>query len=216
MRIATLNGRVLLLRAKPYALQRERRGCAGSIGVGMKTKKRNMAEAVEPLRSWYALRVFHNRFVEVSSLVEKSGCEYYVPMKTVERTTGTGRSTVRQPIFPSLLFVRSEKSYVENICKQPKGLVGVYCMPGMKEPAAIPDEEMRMFIFVTTIGSRNLEAVDPALAKGDRVRITGGVFRGGCRVYRPHSECQAVDRRHRGGRRRSHELHPEGFHRKDR
>ena len=35
-----------------------------------------------------------------------------------------------------------------------------------------------MFIFVTTVGSRNLEAVDPALAKGDRVRITGGVFRG--------------------------------------
>lgn len=111
-------------------------------------------------------------------MVEKSGCEYYVPMKTVERTTSTGRSTVRQPIFPSLLFIRSEKSYVENIRKQPKGLVGVYCMPGMKEPAAIPDEEMRMFIFVTTVGSRNLEAVDPALAKGDRVRITGGVFRG--------------------------------------
>lgn len=146
--------------------------------AGMKTKKRNMAEAVEPLRSWYALRVFHNRSVEVSLSVEKSGCEYYVPMKTVERKTGTGRSTVRQPIFPSLLFVRAEKSYVENIRKHPTGSVSVYCMPGMKEPAAISDEEMRMFIFVTTVGSRNLEAVDPALAKGDRVRITGGVFRG--------------------------------------
>lgn len=137
-----------------------------------------MAEAVEPLRSWYALRVFHNRSVEVSSSVEKSGWEYYIPMKTVERTTDNGCSTVRRPIIPSLLFVRSEKSYVENLHKHPTGAVGVYCMPGSKEPAAISDEEMRMFIFVTSVGSRNLEAVDPALAKGDRVRITGGVFRG--------------------------------------
>ena len=137
-----------------------------------------MAEAVEPLRSWYALRVFHNRAAAVSALVEKSGCECYVPMKTVERTTRAGRTTVKQPIIPSLLFVRSEKSYVEDIRKHPAGSVSVYCLPGTKDPAAISDEEMRMFIFVTTVGSRNLEAVDPSLAKGDRVRITGGVFRG--------------------------------------
>lgn len=137
-----------------------------------------MAEAVEPLRSWYALRVFHNRAAAVASSVEKSGWECYLPMKTVERTTRGGRTTVKQPIIPSLLFVRSEKAYVEHIRKHPTGSVSVYCLPGTKDPAAISDEEMRMFIFVTTVGSRNLEAVDPALAQGDRVRITGGVFRG--------------------------------------
>jgi len=137
-----------------------------------------MAERNETMLKWYALRVFHNRSAEVRTRVEQSGYECFVPMQTVERNIGYRTVAVRRPLIPSLLFVRAAEDYVERMRKDPMNHAGVYCAPGTKEPAVIPDREMKLFIFVTTVGSCNLESVDPALAKGDRVRITGGVFRG--------------------------------------
>ncbi len=137
-----------------------------------------MAEKEEPIRNWYALRVFHNRSAEVRARVEQSGGECFVPMQTVERNIGYQTVKVLRRVIPSLLFVRAAKEYVERIRKDPKNHTAAYCAPGTKEPAVIPDREMNVFIFVTTADSRNLEPVDPALAKGDRVRVTGGPFKG--------------------------------------
>ena len=137
-----------------------------------------MTEREEPIRNWYALRVFHNRSAAVRAHVEQSGYECFVPMQTVERNIGYQTVKVCRPVIPSLLFVRAAKEYVERMYRDPRNHTGVYCAPGTKEPAVIPDREMEVFIFVTTAESRMLEPVDPALAKGDRVRITGGPFKG--------------------------------------
>ena len=37
---------------------------------------------------------------------------------------------------------------------------------------------MEIFMFVTKVGSDRLETVDLALAKGDRIRVTAGIFKG--------------------------------------
>lgn len=110
--------------------------------------------------------------------MDKDGLQSYIPMRTVEKIENGNTAHIKEPVIPSLIFIRAAQNYIENIRKDPASYAGVYCYPGTTIPAVISDREMEMFIFVTTVGSRNLEAVDISLAKGDRIRVTNGVFKG--------------------------------------
>lgn len=127
---------------------------------------------------WYAIRIFHNKARAIKAQVDKDGLQSYVPMRTVEKNNGCGTVSIEEPVIPSLIFIRADQEYIETIRKDPASYAGVYCYPGTSTPAVIPDREMEMFIFVTTVGSRNLEAIDISLAKGDRIRVTNGIFKG--------------------------------------
>lgn len=128
--------------------------------------------------NWYAIRVFHNKARSIKARVDKDGLQYYIPMRTVEKVHNGNAIFTNEPVIPSLMFIRADQGYVENIRKDPASYAGVYCYPGTSIPAVISDREMEMFIFVTSVGSRNLEAIDISLAKGDRIRVTGGMFKG--------------------------------------
>lgn len=131
-----------------------------------------------PETHWYAIRAFHNKARSIKAQVDKDGLQSYVPMRTVEKTNNSNTIYSKEPVIPSLIFIRADQGYIENIRKDPASYAGVYCYPGTSTPAVIPDREMEMFIFVTTVGSRNLEAIDISLAKGDRIRVTNGIFKG--------------------------------------
>ena len=127
---------------------------------------------------WYAIRIFHNKARAIKAQVEKDGLRSYVPMRIVEKNNGCGTVSIEEPVIPSLIFIRANQEYIETIRKDPASYAGVYCHPGTSVPAVIPDREMEIFIFVTTAEKRNLEVVDVSLAKGDRVRVTDGIFKG--------------------------------------
>lgn len=128
--------------------------------------------------SWFAIRVFHNKARAVRAQFEQDGLQCYVPMRRVEKVAGGETVRIEEPVIPSLVFIRAGREYIERMRKDPASYAGVYCHPGTSTPAVISDREMEVFIFVTTVGSESLEAVDLALAKGDRVRVTGGIFKG--------------------------------------
>ena len=67
---------------------------------------------------------------------------------------------------------------MQTVRRDPTGSLSVYCAPGTKEPAAIPDREMELFIFALTRECRLLESIDLDFKRGDRVRITEGVLKG--------------------------------------
>ena len=127
---------------------------------------------------WYAIRIFHNKARAIKAQVDKDGLQSYVPMRTVEKFSNGNTSYINEPVIPSLIFIRADQGHIENIRKDPASYAGVYCYPGTSTPAVIPDREMEMFIFVTTVGNQNLEAIDISLAKGDRIRVTNGMFKG--------------------------------------
>lgn len=127
---------------------------------------------------WYAYKIYHNRINAIREQAIRDGLEWFIPMRTVERPGRQGIAYVEEPVVPSLIFIRSDANYVERMRRDPASHAGVYCHPGTTDAAVIDDREMEIFIYVLTTGCRRLDAVDEQLVRGDRVRITGGMFKG--------------------------------------
>ena len=128
--------------------------------------------------NWYALRVFQNRSAAVRAEVERSGYEYYVPTRLVERNVFGRKMTVQQPLVMSIVFVRATSRYIESLSKDQMISATAYRQPGTNCPAVISDREMEIFMLVTRVGADTAEMVDLSLAQGDRVRVTDGPFKG--------------------------------------
>ena len=60
------------------------------------------------------------------------------------------------------------------------GKIYFYLDPERKHPAPIPERQMNNFILVTSVSDDLIPLVEvtPELLKGDRVRVTGGLFEG--------------------------------------
>ena len=114
---------------------------------------------------WYALKVFYNRTEKVREQIMGLTKEIYVP----------------QNVISSLMFVKTTPSNLEYIRKDRYEWLKVYTQPGDREPYVIPEHQMEVFKFVTSLADKNLERVDPDAINyksGERVRVTGGVFEG--------------------------------------
>lgn len=130
---------------------------------------------------WYALKVFYNRTSPVAERIAADGCRHYVPMRRVERTVGNRTVFREEPLVGSLMFVRAEERYVVELERQLSGRIMLYRRNEDREPAPIPDSEMETFMLVTSVRDRGLEPIDDTGAdcrRGDRVRVTDGLFKG--------------------------------------
>lgn len=127
---------------------------------------------------WFAFRVLYNRSANVIRRLQEDGVRYFVPMRTVEKITDKGLEYIEEPVFTSLLFVQCTLGYINTLRRTPDISILVYSRPGTTEPAIVADREMEIFMHVITTGSQRLDVVDEKLLKGDRVRVTGGIFKG--------------------------------------
>ncbi|MCM1502954.1 MAG: UpxY family transcription antiterminator [Bacteroidales bacterium] len=131
---------------------------------------------------WYAYKVYYNKMKEVKETVLRDGFTYYIPVRPILKHDSydviSENAYEEEPIVPSLIFIRSTKEYMEQIRRNPDSRISVYCAPGTNLPASIPDREMEIFMFVIRTGCRTLEPIDMNFTKGDRVRVTGGMFDG--------------------------------------
>lgn len=141
-----------------------------------------LTDESEPLH-WYAYKVFHNKTRILREQLERKGLQCYLPIRKVIKSANTGDTysdtpaVETQPVIPSLMFIRSTETTMAQLRQHPYNL-WVYCLPGTNIPATIPDQEMEVFIFVTTKGCQSLESIDQKIVKGDRVKITGGILKG--------------------------------------
>lgn len=135
-----------------------------------------------PSLHWYACRIHHNRVRTVIGQAERKGLRYFIPMRPVSKDAvyqvSGERDCDMEPVVPSLLFLRSSEEYIRDIRRDPNSSLSVYCTPGTKDPAAIPDRDMELFIFALTRRCELLESIDLDFKRGDRVRITDGVLKG--------------------------------------
>ena len=118
---------------------------------------------------WYALKVFYNRVFDVERLLAQDGGG-----RTIRR---------REPAVSSLMFVRQAERAVLELMQRAKATspLMVYFERETKKPAVIPDPEMEAFMLVTSTDDPGLEYLPEApaeLRRGDRVRVTEGVFKG--------------------------------------
>lgn len=135
---------------------------------------------------WYALKVFYNRVFKVKDAIEKEGFETYVPMHVVEKFDAGQLSYVEKQLIPSLLFVRCPLQWLLAFKRQRNEEFMYYCDIATKRPAAIRDEEMRIFIMVTSAdkgrGINYMGEDAPEFHTGDKVRVIDGIYKGaeGC------------------------------------
>ena len=130
---------------------------------------------------WYALKVFYNRVVYLRSLFPED-VETYTPMQTVEQYERGQLSYVEKQLIPSLLFVRCSEDWLVKFKHEHNADFMYYAEPESSRPGAIPDNEMRSFILVTSADAgrdvKYFGADAPEYRTGDRVRVTGGIYAG--------------------------------------
>ena len=154
-----------------------------------------MVEAKNHELHWYALKVFYNKVFAVEEELVAVGTECYVPVETTVVERNGQRRKVRRPVISSLMFFRSSEERAAEVQKQLADRAILYtrrCDDGSREPYAIPDREMDVFMLVTSSGETGLEyfgADTRQFAEGQRVRVVDGPFRGaeGC-IQRIHGD----------------------------
>lgn len=133
---------------------------------------------------WYALKVFFNKVFEIEKMLKEEDVESYIPCETVTIETNGRKRSVRKPIIPSLMFFFSTEDFAVSLQRKLFSRAILYTKQATqytKVPAAIPEKEMQMFILVTSAGDRGMEFFSDDFLNykvGQKVRITGGVFKG--------------------------------------
>lgn len=121
-------------------------------------------EAMSETVRWYAIKVYYNRMKQLREQLAVDGIRFFIPS-----------------MVSSLLFVQASNDYLMQFEEGYRGRLWVYRDLLTGKPSAIPEREMEVFIFVCTAGQQGLSYLGedkPEYHKGDRVRVTDGVFKG--------------------------------------
>lgn len=135
------------------------------------------------LNHWFAIRITYGRELLLKELLDGAGIENFIPMRYdyVQKSGRKLRKLV--PVIHNLVFVRSTRSKIDELkvsysIKLPMRYV---MNRTSRQPIIIPDAQMHSFILVSSTHDEAvlyLEPAELALVKGQKVRITDGVFRG--------------------------------------
>lgn len=114
--------------------------------------------------SWYAAKVHYNRTLPIREQLIADKQDFYVP-----------------EVVPSLVFVRCTDEYLARFEQKNFDRLWIYRDLANKKPAAVPDREMEVFIFVCSAGRQGLTYLGddkPEYHQGDKVRVIDGPFKG--------------------------------------
>lgn len=115
-----------------------------------------------PASQWFAARI-----VSSVALITK-------------RLTRDGIHCYSTKFAPGIVFMRCTAQFTSDLLSEFWGKIYFYLDSERKCPEAIPERQMNNFILVTSVSDDliPLGEVTPELLKGDRVRVTGGLFEG--------------------------------------
>ena len=134
------------------------------------------------MKIWYALKVFYNRFSEIEATLSCDGIESYIPMKTRSYPQPSGEFITRRvPLVATLMFLRCDDEYVSCLNSMLDGKGMVYHRPGTQIPTPIPDEEMDMFIMLTSSmedGFEQMPYKTELIRYAKKVRVQEGEYAG--------------------------------------
>ena len=130
---------------------------------------------------WYALRVTYSREVTFKQYLDKIGIENFIPMHYTLSVIKGKRYKKLVPAIHNLIFVRAAKNRIDDIKRRTEDRTPVRYIfdKSTRLPVVVPCKQMEYFIAVSENYEEPIVYLDTSgLKKGDRVRITGGPFRG--------------------------------------
>lgn len=133
--------------------------------------------------AWYAVRVSYSRELALKEVLDRECMENFIPMRYVYVMKQGKRLRRLVPAIHNLVFVHSSRPRIDEVKKELEYSLPVRLIMNREtnQPIVIPDNQMRNFILVA--GNHDeavlfIDTVEVDLAKGQKVRITGGVFEG--------------------------------------
>lgn len=133
---------------------------------------------------WYVLRVTYQRELSTKESLDKLNIENFVPIRVVRRRNSKGRFfRVREAAVHNYIFVRSTREVIDELktYRLPALRYVMHQQDGENQIMTVPESQMRNFIAVAANVDEPVIFLSPeevALSKGDKVRITDGVFMG--------------------------------------
>ncbi len=131
---------------------------------------------------WYALKVFYNKTEALKKKIGVEDVETYIPMQTVEKYDSKGLHYEEKPLISSLMFIRCPESWLMEFKRANFSDFMFYKSSDSWRPGPIDDEEMRMFMFVTSADhGKNLHYFgedSSAFKMGQKVRVIDGIYKG--------------------------------------
>jgi len=127
------------------------------------------------------MRVTYGRELKLKEYLDSIGVNSYVPMHYINNLKSENKRKL-VPIIRNLIFVQSTRSTLDEIKANNTIPPTRYVIDRAKqEPMVVPNQAMNDFIKVTNASDDNiiyLTDIDPMLGKGDKVRVTDGIFKG--------------------------------------
>ena len=136
---------------------------------------------LETVHYWFALKVFFNKVLELEAELKKMSVECYYPATIEEKILRGKKVCVKKPAVNSLLFFKGSLEEAQEIQKRFEGRAMLFTYRLSRQPAIIPDREMRIFQLVTDSREKDLDYLDADAVNfktGQHVRVTGGIFQG--------------------------------------
>lgn len=134
-----------------------------------------------PDKYWYAIRVTYNREMIVKRDLDAKHIECFLPLKYVVEMRGERKIKVLRPAINNLIFIFATAEQMKEY-KETSALPIRYIMNHeTHKPLVVPTKQMQDFIAVAGTLNEQVLYLEPDLSsftKGDRVRVTGGIFEG--------------------------------------
>lgn len=129
---------------------------------------------------WFAMRATYRRELKVKAQLEEMGMTTFVPMRY--SVSGRGRQKKRElvPVIHNLIFVHAVPSLLQRV-KESIPYLQYIVDTRSRQKIVVPDVQMQRFIEIAGTHDDHLIYLQPEelnLAKGTKVRITGGQFEG--------------------------------------
>ena len=107
---------------------------------------------------WYAVRVTYSRELFFKEYLDAEGIENYIPMRYEYVVRKERRLRKLVPAVHNLVFVRSTRERMDEIKNQPGMNIPIrYIMDReTRQPIVIPDSQMRSFIAVSAMQSKQM------------------------------------------------------------
>lgn len=133
--------------------------------------------------NWFAVRVSYSRELALKAVLDEKHIENFIPMRHEYITKNGKRTRKLVPAVHNLVFIHSTRQCIDEL-KEQLGIkipIRLIMNRERRSPIIIPDAQMRNFILVAGTYDEAVLYIDPVelyLVKGQKVRITGGVFEG--------------------------------------
>lgn len=133
----------------------------------------------EEIPQWFAMRATYRRELKAKSLLEAASLVTFIPMKYAPAKENKNKRQL-VPAISNLIFVNATPSRLQQV-KAKIPFLQYMIDARSREKVTVPHSQMKQFIAISGTCHEQLLYFTPQeldLAKGARVRISGGEFKG--------------------------------------